>query len=87
MLALGWVCFVNYKHKKIKNGWIVINCRTGAHSHFRSEYGCYLIMKFLREGIYPDNSYLQESYRRLENAKEKKRRYKNKAQLRLSLKQ
>ena len=68
---------MNYKYKKIKHGWIVINTRTGAHSHFRSEYGCYLIMKFLREGIYPENTYLQESYRRLMNGKEKREKYKN----------
>ena len=69
----------DYIKKKVSKGWIVVNCRTGTHSHFRSEYGCYLIMKFLREGIYPDNSYLQESYRRLtESKKDYKQRYINK---------
>ena len=65
------------KTKKIRRGWIVVNKKTGAHSHFKSEYGCYLIIKFLREGIYPDNTYLQVSYDRLENTKEKKSQYKN----------
>ena len=77
-----WVPFVLgeymiYKKVKVKKGWIVVNCRTGAHSHFKNEYGCYLIMKFLKEGIYPKNSYLQESYRRLMNGKEKREKYKN----------
>ena len=67
----------HYKYKRAKRGWIVINCRTGNHSHFRSEYGCYLIIKFILEGIYPDNKYLQESYERLEDRKEKKQRYVN----------
>ena len=69
---------MNYIKKKISKGWIVVNKKTGAHSHFRSEYGCYLIMKFLNAGIYPDNSYLQASYDRLENGKQKKERYINK---------
>lgn len=68
----------DYIKKKVSKGWIVVNCRTGTHSHFRSEYGCYLIMKFLREGIYPDNSYLQVSYDRLKLKKKKKDRYYNK---------
>ena len=67
-----------YIKKKIRKGWIVVNKKTGAHSHFRSEYGCYLIMKFLNAGIYPDNSYLQASYDRLESGKQKKERYINK---------
>lgn len=66
-----------FKYKKIRRGWIVINCKTGNHSHFRSEYGCYLIIKFILEGIYPKNPYLQESYRRLVDVKEKKERYRN----------
>lgn len=73
----GFLSRDNYKYKKIKRGWIVINTRTGAHSHFKSQYGCYLIMKFLKEGIYPDNEYLRESYDRLENSKDKRQRYNN----------
>ena len=64
-----------YMKKKIRKGWIVVNKNTGAHSHFKSEYGCYLIMKFLNAGIYPDNSYLQVSYDRLKDSKDKKDRY------------
>lgn len=63
--------------KKIRRGWIVVNVKTGAHGHFRSKYGCYLIIKFLRAGIYPDNPYLQESYRRLAPKKPGKPRYYN----------
>ena len=67
-----------YMKKKIRKGWIVVNKKTGAHSHFRSEYGCYLIIKFLLSNTFPDNPYLQESYRRLEDGKEKRQRYNNK---------
>ena len=61
------------KIKKIRRGWIVINTRTGNHSHFRSKYGCYCIMKFIREGIIPDNVYLLESYKRLTQEKVKRK--------------
>ena len=50
---------------KVRRGYIVVNTKTGSHSHFRSEYGCYLIKMFIRKEIVPDNSYLRESYRRL----------------------
>lgn len=64
--------------KKIRKGWIVVNKRTGNHAHFRSEYGCYCILIFIREKIIPDNPYLKESYRRLtEPKKEYKDRYIN----------
>lgn len=43
----------------------------------RSKYGCYCIIKFIREKIYPDNTYLQESYRRLTEEKEYKQKYIN----------
>lgn len=81
LLTLGSVYYihkgerVDYIKKKIRRGWIVVNCRNGKHSHFKSEYGCYLIIKFLRAGIYPDNRYLQVSYDRLKNNKEKKDRF------------
>lgn len=68
-----------YKTKKIRRGYIVINTKTGIHSHFRSEYGCYCILLFIRKGIIPDNSYLRESYIRLtEEKKTHKQRYVNK---------
>lgn len=35
-----------FLYKKIRRGWIVVNKSSGAHSHFKSEYGCYLIIKF-----------------------------------------
>lgn len=63
------------KVKKIRRGYIVINTKTGNHSHFRSKYGCYCIKKFIREGIVPYNNYLKESYRRLT---EDKKTYKDK---------
>jgi len=64
--------------KKVRKGWIVINTKTGSHSHFKSKYGCYLIKKFIAKRIIPDNPYLQESYRRLtEKKKEYKPRYIN----------
>lgn len=66
----------HFKYKTIKCGWLVVNCKTGAHAHFRSEYGCYLIIKFLLNGIYPDNKYLQESYKRLEDGKKKRQKEK-----------
>lgn len=65
------------KTKKIRRGYIVVNTNTGNHSHFRSEYGCYCIKKFIREGIIPDNTYLKESYRRLTEEKKHKDRYIN----------
>lgn len=61
-----------FLYKKIRRGWIVVNKSNGAHSHFKSEYGCNLIIKFLKERIYPENSYLQVSYDRLKTPKEKK---------------
>ena len=72
-------CVEHLITKKVRRGWIVINTRTGKHSHFRSEYGCYLIKKFIKKNIFPDNPYLQESYRRLtEEKKDYKDRYINK---------
>ena len=68
-----------FLHKKIRRGWIVVNKISGAHSHFKSEYGCYLIIKLLKAGIYPDNSYLQVSYDRLKTPKEKKDSYYNRS--------
>ncbi len=68
-----------FMYKKVRRGWIVVNKKSGAHSHFRSEYGCYLIMKFLNAGIYPENSYLQVSYDRLKNSKDKKDSYYNRS--------
>ena len=67
----------HFKYKRIKRGWIVVNCKTGSHSHMRSEYGCCLIINFLLNREFPKNEYLQESYKRLEDSKEKKQRYKN----------
>lgn len=58
-------CVEHLITKKVRRGWIVINTKTGKHSHFRSEYGCYLIKKFISKEIIPDNSYLRESYYRL----------------------
>ena len=64
--------------KKIRRGYIVVNTKTGNHTHMKSEYGCFLIKKFIRKGIYPDNPYLQESYDRLTAEKPKyKDRYIN----------
>jgi len=54
-----------YQIKKVRRGWIVVNKKTGKHGHFRSKYGCYCIIKFINEGIVPDNPYLKESYGRL----------------------
>lgn len=66
------------KVKKIRRGYIVVNTKTGNHAHFKSEYGCYCIKKFIRENIYPDNPYLQESWRRLTmDKKDNKQRYIN----------
>lgn len=68
-----------FTQKKVRRGWIVVNTKTGNHAHFRSEYGCFLIEKFIRKGIYPDNPYLQESYERLKpNEIHKKDKYNNK---------
>ena len=70
----------HFKYKRIRNGWLVVNCKTGNHSHFRSEYGCYLAIKFLLNDIEPDNEYLKESCRRLSDRRphEKKQKYHNK---------
>ncbi|WP_425540018.1 hypothetical protein [Microaceticoccus formicicus] len=67
----------HFKYKKVRRGWIVINCKTGCHAHFKSEYGCYLIIKFILAGVYPDNSYLQESFERLKDSKQRKPGYVN----------
>lgn len=60
-----------YITRQIHHGWIVVNKYTGAHSHFRSRYGCRCILRFLREEIIPDNPYLRESYRRLQGGRRK----------------
>ena len=66
------------KIKKVRRGFIVINSKTGNHTHMRSKYGCYCICKFIREGIIPDNTYLKESYKRLTmSKKEYKQQYYN----------
>ena len=71
------------KTKKIRRGYIVVNTNTSNHAHFKSEYGCFLIKKFIRKEIYPDNPYLQESHRRLtEEKKSYKERYNNKQVIR-----
>lgn len=68
----------NYITKKIRRGWLVVNKSTGNHAHFKSEYGCFLIKKFIRKEIIPDNPYLKESYKRLTiNKKEYKQQYIN----------
>lgn len=69
----------HYKYKRVSRGWVAINCKTGGHSHFRSEFGCKVIIKFLLEGTFPDNPYLQESYKRLaDHTTRKKQKYINK---------
>lgn len=66
------------KIKKIRKGYLVVNTITGCHTHLRSMYGCYCLIKFIREGIEPDNDYLAESKRRLTMDKPKyKDRYYN----------
>lgn len=66
------------KVKKIRRGYIVVNTKTGNHTHMKSKYGCYCIKMFIREEIIPDNPYLRESYRRLTAGKKKyKDRYIN----------
>jgi hypothetical protein len=75
------VVMINVAHlkvKKIRKGFLVVNTKTGNHTHMRSKYGCYCIIKFIREGIEPDNPYLQESKRRLTVEREwRKDRYIN----------
>lgn len=74
----------HFKYKCIgKNKWIVINCKTDSHSHLRSEKGCFLIIKMLRDKIYPKNSYLQVSYERLEDPKAKRNRMKNEKKIKM----
>lgn len=53
------------KKKKIRKGYLVINTKTGIHTHVKSEYGCYCLLLFIEKGIEPDNPYLKESKRRL----------------------
>ena len=66
------------KVKKIRRGYIVVNTHTGQHTHMRSQYGCYCVIKFIQEGIEPINSYLKESVRRLTmDKREYKDRYIN----------
>ena len=66
------------KVKKVRRGYIVVNTKTGNHTHMKSKYGCYCIKMFIREEIYPENPYMQESYRRLTmTKKEFKDRYVN----------
>ena len=71
---------VNVAHlkvKKIRRGYLVVNTKTGYHTHMRSKYGCYCVIKFIREGIDPDNSYLKESVRRLKQERKEKQYYIN----------
>ena len=64
--------------KRIHRGYLVVNSKTGYHTHVRSMYGCYCLIKFIREGIEPDSPYLAESKRRLTmEKKEYKQRYYN----------
>lgn len=66
------------KVKKIRRGYIVVNTKTGNHTHMKSQYGCYCIKMFIRKEIIPDNDYLKESYKRLTmTKKEFKDRYIN----------
>ena len=60
-----WKQRSNYKFRRTKKGWIVINTKTKKHAHFRSEKGCRTILALLKRGIEPNNEYLRESYRRL----------------------
>ncbi|MDO4721415.1 MAG: hypothetical protein Q4A78_12185 [Peptostreptococcaceae bacterium] len=62
---------MQYIKRQVHHGWIVVNTYTGAHAHFRSEYGCRCIIRFLKENIVPDNAYLRESYKRLYGGRRK----------------
>lgn len=65
------------KVKKIRRGYLLINTKTGIHTHLSSEYGCYCLILFIREGIEPDNEYLRESKKRLMIENKDRQRYYN----------
>jgi len=57
----------HYMIKRTRNGYVVINTKTGNHTHVRSSYGAGCLMVFVREGIDPDSDYLRESMRRIQD--------------------
>lgn len=67
----------HYIKKKIRYGYLVVNTRTGCHSHVTTSYGAGCILLFLREGITPDSDYLRESVKRLQDKPDRKQRYVN----------
>lgn len=67
----------HFTYKTVQDGWIVVNRKTDAHAHFANEQGCIDIIHLLLKKEFPENEYLQESYRRLEDKKEKKIRKKH----------
>lgn len=70
------------KPKKIRRGWLLVNIKTGIHTHLRSEWGCACVKTFVKYGVTPDDDYLRESVRRMEMGKEQKRqRYRNRKEV------
>lgn len=66
-----------YKIKRTRFDWIVINTFTQAHAHFKSKWGCESIIHMLNEEIEPNNPYFIESKRRLTEEKKEKQHYIN----------
>ncbi len=66
-----------YKIKRTRFDWIVVNCDSGSHAHFKSKRGCESIIHMINEDIEPDNPYFVESMRRLTEVKRKKQYYIN----------
>jgi hypothetical protein len=62
------------KIKKVKDGWIVYNpAKPKAHTHFKNKESCYFLIKLIKQGVMPNNPYLQESAKRLLTKKEFRR--------------
>jgi len=44
---------------------LLINTKTGIHTHLKNTYGCSCVKIFIQHNITPDDEYLRESIRRL----------------------
>lgn len=77
MFVLG-VIIIDLIIKKTRRDWIVVNKKYGTHTHFKSKWGCKVIIHLIKNGIEPESDYFIESKRRLIEHKEYKQRYVNK---------
>lgn len=73
---------MNLQIKKVKDGFILYNANNKTHSHFSKHKTATTCKKMIERGVMPNNTYMQESCRRLIGDKQykqlkKKQRYIN----------